>query len=210
MDEAELIELLEVFDGLPNADEGSPSVAEQLAEMTFAIHGLLRFSGDPDVRVLAASALARLDPSSNVSARIALLREVGPESAGIHTAYAWGAASALASIGPAAHEAVPALRACLELDGSSDELTRLLQLSAAEAIWRISGNTDAALQIASTLLNDSECSLRADAAELLGNLGPAARPSIPELRRRLNDCEEWVRQKAAEALVSLRAADNAG
>ena len=180
MDEQELIELLEVFDGLPDAAEERQSVAEQLAGKTFAIHGLLRFSSDPDVRVLAACALADLHPNDKVSALIALLREIGPESPAMHVAHAWGAASALASIGPAAHEAIPALRACLDLDGS-DELVRLLQLSAAEAIWRISGDTDAFLRVATEMLGDKESNIRSDAAELLGDLGPAAKPAIADL-----------------------------
>ena len=54
MDEHALIELLEVFDGMPDADEKRREVAEQLADKTSAIQDLLRSSSDPDVRVLAA------------------------------------------------------------------------------------------------------------------------------------------------------------
>ena len=43
--------------------------------------------------------------------------------------------AALGSIGPAAHEAIPALHQCLDLD-TGDELICLVRLSAAEAIWR--------------------------------------------------------------------------
>ena len=54
MDEHELIELLEVFDGMPNAAKERQEIAGQLANKTSSIHELLRSSSDPDMRVLAA------------------------------------------------------------------------------------------------------------------------------------------------------------
>lgn len=108
-------------------------------------------------------------------ALIALLREIGPESPAMHTAHAWGAAAALAAMGPAAQEAIPALRACLDLDGSGDESIRLLRLSSAEAIWRISGDTQTPLRLATEMLADTESNIRSDAADLLGKLGENCR-----------------------------------
>ena len=63
------------------------------------------------------------------------------------------------------------MRKCLGLDGSDNELIRLFRLSAAEAIWRISGDTTAAVQVAKELLNDSEGNVRSEAVDLLGKVG---------------------------------------
>ena len=113
------------------------------------------------------------------------------------------AAAALGAIGPAAHEAIPALQQCLDLDGSEDGLFRQVQLSAAEAIWQISGDTQAPLRVATKMLGDDESGNRCLAAELLGNLGPAARPAIADLQRLLDDTEEAVRRQAAEAVSRI-------
>lgn len=51
MDENELIDVLRQFAELPTATDEGHEVAEQLGGMTFAIHGLLRFSSIPLVRV---------------------------------------------------------------------------------------------------------------------------------------------------------------
>jgi hypothetical protein len=49
------------------------------------------------------------------------------------------AATAVASIGPAAHEAIPALKECLGLDAKDEELVRLLKEEAARALTVING-----------------------------------------------------------------------
>ena len=267
MDEDELIDLLRRFAELPPQIEESQEVAEQLAAMTFAIHGLLQFSSDPVVQVLSACALARLEPSeailpvlmeglqsdaesmtvvaiygcrclgplavpavpkliellasdndivvhhaiqalaaigpasaSAVPALVGLLRGLDPDSPAIHVVHAWAAVSALGAIG--SHGAIPALRQCLGLD-TSDELLSLIKLSAAEAIWRINGDTEIPLRVASEMLGNGESNIRCHAVELLGKLGPAGRPAIAELQRLLEDDEEAVRRHVAEALAKI-------
>ena len=132
-----------------------------------------------------------------------LLQGIGPDSVSIHLVHAWAAAAALGAIGPAAHEAIPVLQQCLDVDGSEDGLFRQVQLSAAETIWQISGDTQPPLRVATKMLGDDESSNRCLAAELLGNLGPAARPAIAELQRLLGDAEDAVQRQAAEAIAKI-------
>ena len=141
--------------------------------------------------------------ASAVAGLARLLDGISPDSTGIHMVHALAAAAALGAIGPAAHEAIPALEQCLDLDGSEDGLFREVQLSAAEAIWQVSGDPQTALRVARKMLGDDESSIRYFAAELLGKLGPVARPAIADLQRLINDTEECVRQDAAEALAKI-------
>jgi HEAT repeat protein len=187
---------------VPAESDQRQEIGERLADNTEAIKALLRSSNDSDVRVLAACALVAISPDDNVTARIALLREIGPESPAMHTAYAWGAATGLGALGSAAEAAIPVLRECLDLD-TGDGLGRSLRLSAAESVWLISGDSEPALQIATEMLADEEDHLRCDAAELLGSLGPLAQPAVSDLRNLLGDTEEWVRRQAAEALAKI-------
>jgi HEAT repeat protein len=140
--------------------------------------------------------------ASAVPALVGLLR-IGTDSLGIYIAHAWAAVGVLAAIGPAAHDALSALQQCLALDGTEDELIRLVRLSAAEAIWRISGETEPAVRVAMEMLGSGESEVRCSAVELLGNLGPVARPALPDLQRLLDDAEEAVRQRAKVALRNI-------
>jgi len=56
-------------------------------------------------------------------------------------------------------------------------------MSSAEAIWKISGDTDTSLWVAVEMLADKESNVRCDAAELLGNLAPPGQPDIAGLQR---------------------------
>jgi len=98
---------------------------------------------------------------------IELVRGIGPDSPTINVVHAWAATAALAAIGTAANGAISVLRDCVGLDGSGDELIRLVRLSAAEAIWRISGDTGPALRVAREMLCDDEATVRCNAADLL-------------------------------------------
>ena len=59
------------------------------------------------------------------------------------------------------------------------------------------------LRVATEMLSDGESNVRCQAAELLGNLGPAGRPAIAELQRLLDDTEECVRRQVAGALANI-------
>ena len=173
-----------------------------------AVSALIDVMNDQEHETAAHHAIQALEAIGHASASavvglVGLLDGIGPDSLGIHLAHAWAAIAALGAIGPAAQGAVPALQQCLDVDGSDDGFLRQVQLSAAEAIWQISGDTQAALRVATKMLGDDESGNRCFAAELLGNLGPVARPAIADLQRLLDDAEECVRRQAAESLRQI-------
>jgi HEAT repeat protein len=129
-----------------------------------------------------------------------LLRGIGQDSPVIYTVQAWAAAAALRAIGSAA--SIPAVQQCLGMD-TGDELIALIKLSAAVAIWRISGDTVVPLRVAGEMLEHAESNIQCATVELLGTLGPAARPAIGDLQRLLEDSEEAVQQCAAKALAKI-------
>jgi HEAT repeat protein len=54
------------------------------------------------------------------------------------------------------------------------------------------------------LLKDLNENVRADAAEALGNMGPAAKSALPALRQALTDEDDQVRSTAEEALRKVQ------
>ena len=96
------------------------------------------------------------------------------------------AASVLGSIGPTAEEAVPQLLKCLQEPG--DSAARIyFRLKVADALWRISGEAEHLLAIASKAITSPEWWLRWQGAGLLGELGSAGSEAIPQLRSLLED-----------------------
>jgi HEAT repeat protein len=111
-------------------------------------------------------------------------------------------AYALGRIGPAAAEAKPALE---KLIASSDGN---LALTSAWALTQIDPtSTDLAgktLPVLTAGLNNPLPVARQGAAEGLGNLGSAAKDSLPALRRLLDDKDETVRAAAKKAIKAIR------
>jgi HEAT repeat protein len=154
----------------------------------------------------AIGALEAIGPAaaSAIPVLVELLYDIGPASSIIKTTDAMSSAAALAAIGPPAGAAIPVLQDCLNLDGAEDDCIRWLRLTASEAIWRITDNSEPALSIATEmLLGDEEWWLRCHAADLLGTLGRAARPAIVHLRRSCDDEDENVRRHARQALSAI-------
>ena len=107
------------------------------------------------------------------------------------------AAHALAEIGPAAREAVPALTKALR-DPES-----FVRMWAAAALVRVETENPDAIPVLVAGTRDGIYFVRSLAAWHLGRLGPghpAIEVAIPELRELLNDNDPSVR---AEALVAL-------
>lgn len=106
----------------------------------------------------------------------------------------------LATIGPDAREAVPALLRCAE-DMTSTTVARLMRLSAARALWKITGDPAVCLPPCERLLADVECWFRRQVVELLEEIAnPAA---LPALRERLGDVRPEVRQAARKAMARI-------
>ena len=92
------------------------------------------------------------------------------------------AASALAEIGPEAHEAAYFLWECIQEPGD-DALTAGLRLRAAFS-WMIQQEPDYLLEIGIKAMTSPSSGLRCQAAALLGHLGAAGQPALPHLGER--------------------------
>ncbi|MEU1432653.1 PBS lyase [Streptomyces sp. NPDC005786] len=111
---------------------------------------------------------------------------------------------ALGSFGPAAHCAVPELRALIRRPGTAGAT------EAAEALWAVDGDAGAVLPVLIEGLQAEHARERRAAASALGRLGPLAAVTAPRLRALLRHEELWLRVDAAIALweVSGRAEES--
>lgn len=111
---------------------------------------------------------------------------------------------ALASFGPAAHCAVPELRALIRRAGTAGAT------EAAEALWAVDGDAGAVLPVLIEGLQAEHARERRAAASALGRLGAHAAVTAPRLRALLLHEELWLRVDAAIALweVSGRAEES--
>jgi hypothetical protein len=101
---------------------------------------------------------------------------------------------ALGSFGPAAREAVPELRALIRRPGTA------CATEAAEALWAVSGDTEAVLPVLIEGLQADQVHDRRAAVVALGALGPRAAVVAPRLRGLLAHEELWLRVDAAISL----------
>lgn len=111
---------------------------------------------------------------------------------------------ALGSFGPAAHCAVPELRALIRRPGTA------AATEAAEALWAVDGDAAAVLPVLVEGLQAEHAHERRSAASALGRLGEQAAVTAPRLRALLLHEELWLRVDAAIALweVSGRAGES--
>ncbi|MGW6209032.1 PBS lyase [Streptomyces sp. NPDC055089] len=111
---------------------------------------------------------------------------------------------ALGSFGPAAHCAVPELRALIRRAGTAGAT------EAAEALWAVDGDAGAVLPVLIEGLQAEHARERRAAASALGRLGAHAAVTAPRLRGLLLHEELWLRVDAAIALweVSGRAEES--
>ncbi|WP_326657953.1 PBS lyase [Streptomyces sp. NBC_00385] len=111
---------------------------------------------------------------------------------------------ALGSFGPAAHCAVPELRALIRRAGTAGAT------EAAEALWAVDGDAGAVLPVLIEGLQAEHARERRAAASALGRLGAHAAVTAPRLRALLLHEELWLRVDAAIALweVSGRAEES--
>jgi HEAT repeat protein len=103
----------------------------------------------------------------------------------------------LARFGPAAQEAAPVLRAALTNEYAS------VRLSAARALWRMDAEPKEVLPLLEMWLQTGGAFTKAHTAEILAEMGPAAKGSLPALRSLLDDKSENVRRAAAEAVEQI-------
>jgi HEAT repeat protein len=104
------------------------------------------------------------------------------------------AAQALAGIGPAARESLPVL---MEMRTETDQET----LRVAEAIWKVGQSAEVPVSRLVGLLQSHNVSIGREAARLLGEIGPAAKPAVPALRAAANNSQ--LQPDAEEALKKI-------
>ncbi len=103
----------------------------------------------------------------------------------------------LTRFGPAGQEAAPALRAALTNEYAS------VRLSAARALWRVDSEPEEVLPLLEKWLQTGGAYTKVRTAEILMEMGPAAKGSLPALHSLLNDKSENVRRAAAEAVEQI-------
>ncbi|MEZ4463066.1 MAG: HEAT repeat domain-containing protein [bacterium] len=146
----------------------------------------------PDVRLFAAQAITGMPDPGNVRLLVPLLADPLPD---VRAA----AAEALTAHGRFAAEAHEALRVRLRQDEAPE-----VRAHAARALGRLGSTRPDLLEALATASLERESSVRREAREALGLLGPGAASTLPALRTGLADAEdEAARAAAAWALGRL-------
>jgi HEAT repeat protein len=141
-----------------------------------------------------AASLILIEPLAGIGAdAVPLLMEFLQEKSAGFQSYS---ADALAKIGPAAKPALPALVKLLKSDDSE------VRRDVAIALWKIDKNTEGVPALAA-LLKEPARYLAEPAAMVLGQMGPAARPALPELREALMHPNEGVRDAVLKAISKI-------
>jgi HEAT repeat protein len=161
--------------------------------------------GIPQLRLAAATELARVEPK-NADLLAALQEYTRGPNLGISAE----ALAALASMKADAKPALPAIRAHLK---SPDVYVRL---RAAEAAWRVGGEANEAVPVLTELLSvrsrqpnpggavlPPQLTIASQAAQTLGEIGPAAAAALPELRSCLDETDTPLRRAAAAAIKRI-------
>lgn len=156
----------------------------------------------------SAVAICRLDPEHK-DARTALLQALKNTDTG-----AWffrqTAIDYFGSLGPKSKDLLEDLRKALEAKEPQ------VRISAAAAVWRVSGEAEAPLKVLTTSLKPPEQTyLRQQAAVRLGEIGPPAKAAVPTLVEQYNATvatDMYLRPAFATAVrkIDPGAADKAG
>jgi hypothetical protein len=146
-----------------------------------------------------------------------LLRDLGPAAkaavptirkvlrGGIYdTGFEYEICQTLAAIGPAAKEATPEIEPLLKSSNPD------VRVHSAEALWKVTGEVDAALPVLrAELTRDPRYGARALAAVLIiERMGTAAKDAIPDLRRLVESGGQSDAQLRNDALRALRAVES--
>jgi HEAT repeat protein len=176
-------------------DEGNVSAARLLGRLgprakpaLLNLRTALRAPG-AELRTASAVALWRIECKSTevLPTLLAALRDSDGEDV----------LAALGGIGKEARDAVPRLRSLL----AEGPLSR--RILATETVWRITGDTGAVLPVLQRGLESGDPATRRKAVEVLGALGPAARPAADAIKELVEDTERDVRLAAAAALRKI-------
>jgi HEAT repeat protein len=155
---------------------------------------------DPEARVLASLALTKLAPTSRAAVP-ELARALGDDDPLVRM----NAANALFMLGPDARPAVPALTNALG-DDRNDLLVHTLTLTIRERVILTlgrAGTPDTAPALREVLKTAKTPGTRRAVAQALGDLGPDARPAVPDLKELLKDENDEVREAAEQAIRKI-------
>lgn len=143
------------------------------------------------------SALGALRYAAAVPEVLRLLRGTPPDLR-MREALVAALSGALAAFGPAAHDAIPALRGLL--GGGSSAV-------AAAALWSVEGDAEAVLPplLAALTTRGAPGRSRVAAADALARMGPDAAPALGGLRSLTDSDDVWERTAAARALWDIAA-----
>jgi HEAT repeat protein len=128
--------------------------------------------------LLAGEALGNADPPAAATALAAIAR--AKEEDGGRRAFALAGLSKLA---PRGQEAVPALTELLQ-DPTANPA---LRVEAARVLWLMKQPAEPLVATLSEILSADKSPAGVQALELLGELGPAAKPAVPVLRKLLDE-----------------------
>jgi HEAT repeat protein len=162
---------------------------------------------DPEVRAVAAAALARPASADDVVA-IPSLIEAGKDNNPTVRAKAVYALcmrnNQLQALRP--HLQTVTTAALLRALGDENSQVRLY---GAKGLGRRNESDKTVLAaLTKVLCEDQAAAVRAQAAITLGNIGPAASSAVPQLLRSLKDKDKDVRAWSASALGAIRVTDN--
>ena len=151
-----------------------------------------------DLRVAAEQALQVLDPEWSEATEA--LDAIPHLVQALDDAHTVSAAALLASIGPEAVAAVPALIAQLASGDAEARQAVAAALDAVEPDWI---NTDAGAAAVQGLVEQLSSGDRPTAARILARIGTPARPAVPALVAALGDSDPDVRLACSEALDAI-------
>jgi len=182
---------------------GNPTVIEALIRMS--PEGLEAILESRQIGMIVASdlgpafsgiaGLARRNPEAAQASVPALSRFLADREGGVRAS----AARLLADLGPSARAAIPLLPSVFE--GDPDPEARVEE---ARAMWRITGDPKAAVEALAAVLREACDTDRIRAAEVLGEIGPAAAAAVPALEANRGRVSIGVRKAAEDALKRIR------
>ncbi len=177
----------ELLDPAPGAQTNTVlALSDGGAEAVPVLIDLLRAGDGPgatETRLLAALALGHVGAAAEPAVP-ALTEALADPSPDVRLA----AAEALARVGPAAKGAVPGMAALLK----EEQPARVVR--ALKALRRLPGVNHEAIPAFLEATRHADAEVRENAAEALGECGPAAREALPALRTLRNDPNEKVRK----------------
>jgi hypothetical protein len=182
--------------------------AQNSNDLRMATQGLIPELADsvPEFRQHAAYILGEIGPAAS-NAVPALIINLDDKDMGEHggpsiPVRAW-TAEALGKIGPAASNAVPKLQSMLQHPESQLLPDTYALTSAALALWRISSDEEALLQVANRTFALPDQEIKMEWVDELGKLGPRAKRTVPFLLKELDRASDSDRKSITNALIKI-------